>query len=59
MHVGSNKNSVLLQKGQAFVSRPDNQEVEMYAQVMFDSCSQIEILYNQQDAGPVKLTYCW
>ena len=40
MHVGSNNDSVLLQTAQALVSRPDNQETGMYAQVILYSCSQ-------------------
>ena len=40
MHIGRNNNSVLLQTAQAFVCRPDNQEIGFNANVIFDSCSQ-------------------
>ena len=40
MHIGNNVNSVLLQTAQAFVCRPDNQEIGVNAHMIFDSCSQ-------------------
>ncbi|XP_068715994.1 uncharacterized protein [Montipora foliosa] len=40
MHVSNNANSVLLQVVQAFVCRPDNQQLGLNAHVIFDSCSQ-------------------
>ncbi|XP_068742211.1 uncharacterized protein [Montipora capricornis] len=40
MTVSNNANSVLLQVAQAFVCRPDNQQLGLNAHVIFDSCSQ-------------------
>ena len=40
MHISNNINSVLLQTAQAFVCRPDNQEIGVNAHMIFDSCSQ-------------------
>ncbi|XP_068707347.1 uncharacterized protein [Montipora foliosa] len=40
MHVSNNANSVLLQVAQAFVCRPDNQQLGLNAHMIFDSCSQ-------------------
>ena len=38
MHVSNNANCVLLQVAQAFVCRPDNQQLGWNAHVIFDSC---------------------
>ena len=40
MHISNNVNSVLLQTAQAFVCRPDNQEIGVNAHMIFDPCSQ-------------------
>ena len=40
MHISNNVNSVLLQIAQAFVCRPDNEQLGLNAHVIFDSCSQ-------------------
>ena len=39
-HISNNANSVLLQIAQAFVCRPDKEQLWLNAHVIFDSCSQ-------------------
>ena len=45
MHISNN--SVLLQIAQAFVCRPDNQQLGLNARVIFDSCSQRSYITSQ------------
>ena len=40
MHFSNNANSVLLQVAQAFVCRPDDQQLGLNVHAIFDSCSQ-------------------
>ncbi|KAK2549503.1 hypothetical protein P5673_030047, partial [Acropora cervicornis] len=47
MHISNNANSVLLQIAQAFVCRPDNEQLGLNAHVIFDSCSQRSYITSQ------------
>ena len=47
MHISNNANSMPLQIAQAFVCRPDNEQLGLNARVIFDSCSQRSYITSQ------------